>query len=116
MSSIAQQTELYPQQFSTKGSHSNDSYGPAFAVLAVIAVLAISACIIGRICAHRIWRMEAGGGSRFSRGDNESRLPSSIQAGKLAKGKPEASWRGGLNGEHAEIKAGKEQHYAGLKK
>ncbi|PKU82626.1 uncharacterized protein LOC110116022 [Dendrobium catenatum] len=105
MSSIPQATVLYPQNASTS-PHSNGSYSPVFAVLAVITILSISACIIARFCARRICQPQPRADNGFCKGDIESRLASSIPAGKLAKS--EAAWIGGKNAEsvakHAEVK------------
>ncbi|KAL0923820.1 hypothetical protein M5K25_004598 [Dendrobium thyrsiflorum] len=112
MSSIPEATVLYPQHASTS-PHSNGSYSPVFAVLAVITILSISACIIARFCARRICQPQP----RAGKGDIEDRFDSSIPAGKLAKlGKSEAAWIGGKNAEsvakYAEIRGVKPEVYA----
>lgn len=37
------------------GSHSNGSVGPVLAVLSVITILGVIACVLGRICAGRLF-------------------------------------------------------------
>lgn len=48
--------EEYPNPEITKqpnSSHSNGSFGPVFAVLAVIVVISAVACVLGRLCSKR---------------------------------------------------------------
>lgn len=50
-----QQPAIYPQAASSGGSyHGSGSVGPFFAVLAVITVLTVLSCVLGRICAGRV--------------------------------------------------------------
>eukprot|EP01018_Ginkgo_biloba_P009503 Gb_30603 [translate_table: standard] len=46
---------VYPQAVSSNGgSHSNGSVGPVLAVLSVITILGVLACVMGRVCAGRL--------------------------------------------------------------
>lgn len=41
------------------GSHSNGSVGPVLAVLSVITILGVIACVLGRICAGRLFTADS---------------------------------------------------------
>lgn len=60
MSSIAEPT-IYPQSVPAAAASPSprESFGPVFVVLAVIAVLATVACVVGRLCARRMCKRQA---------------------------------------------------------
>ncbi|EHA8591531.1 putative lipoprotein [Cocos nucifera] len=61
MSSLPQPMVAYPHSISTQpSSYSKGSFGPVFIVLAIIAVLATIACVVGRLCARRLSRPKLG--------------------------------------------------------
>ncbi|CAN6483734.1 unnamed protein product [Victoria cruziana] len=70
----SQPTVGYPRPIVTNGTpHSKGSFGPVFAVLAVITVLAAIACCVGRLCARRYSRPKARHDRTFdARADPES--------------------------------------------
>lgn len=54
----------YPSPVMTSepaSSHSNGSFGPVFAVLAVIVVVSAVACVLGRLCSKRHHRAKEAG-------------------------------------------------------
>ncbi|XP_068642105.1 uncharacterized protein [Aristolochia californica] len=74
MSSIAQPVVVYPHSVSTRpSSHTKGSFGPVFIVLAIITVLSMIACIIGRIFGDRFCRSKPQDSHPFQRkGDPEN--------------------------------------------
>ncbi|KAI3467534.1 hypothetical protein Pfo_024197 [Paulownia fortunei] len=53
---MSQPVEVYPNPVMTRqpdSSHSNGSFGPVFAVLAVIVVISAVACVLGRLFSKR---------------------------------------------------------------
>ncbi|KAL8534178.1 hypothetical protein ACS0TY_010253 [Phlomoides rotata] len=53
---MSQPVEEYPNTVMTRQpdtSHSGGSFGPVFAVLAVIVVISAVACVLGRLCSKR---------------------------------------------------------------
>ncbi|XP_062220074.1 uncharacterized protein LOC133919637 [Phragmites australis] len=57
MSSLPQPTLYYPNSVmhaQPATAASNGSFGPVFAVLAVISFLAVAACVVGRLCGRRL--------------------------------------------------------------
>ncbi|XP_031495634.1 uncharacterized protein LOC116261143 [Nymphaea colorata] len=70
----SQPTVGYPHPVVANGTpHSKGTFGPVFAVLAVITVLAAIACCIGRLCARRYSRPKTRHDRTFdARADPES--------------------------------------------
>jgi hypothetical protein len=64
MASLPDPTVYYPTSSnailrahpSAAAAASRGSFGPVFAVLAVISFLAVSACVVGRLCGRRLFR------------------------------------------------------------
>ncbi|PAN07827.1 hypothetical protein GQ55_1G358400 [Panicum hallii var. hallii] len=67
MASLPDPTVYYPTSSSnailrahpSTAAASRGSFGPVFAVLAVIAFLAVAACVVGRLCGRRLSRRKA---------------------------------------------------------
>ncbi|KAF8729714.1 hypothetical protein HU200_017674 [Digitaria exilis] len=69
MASLPDPTVYYPTSSSSSNAilrahpsnaaASRGSFGPVFAVLAVISVLAVAACVVGRLCGRRLSRKKA---------------------------------------------------------
>lgn len=69
MASLPQPMDYYPTSNSIMHAQpattSKGSFGPVFAVLAVISVLAVAACIVGRLCGRRLSRKKSSADQQF---------------------------------------------------
>jgi hypothetical protein len=77
MASLPQPTEYYPNSASSimraqpSTAASKGSFGPVFAVLAVICFLAVAACVIGRLCGRRFSGKKSADDDQYYYGSND---------------------------------------------
>lgn len=109
-SSIPQPLVAYPHSISTHPpSNPKGSFGPVFIVLAIIAVLATIACIVGRLCARRLCQPKQPAEMARAR-DMEHGFEAAAVKGKKGEARHNnlKGGGGGANRVHQEMRGNKE--------
>ncbi|EYU31254.1 hypothetical protein MIMGU_mgv1a0164901mg, partial [Erythranthe guttata] len=89
-----------PSQVTTEqqpdSSLSDGSFGPVFAVLAVIVVISAVACVLGRLCSRRRNRAKEGGAPPLRQGQlGEEQWVGALKSGSRGKNNPASTLRDG---------------------